>query len=152
MRETLEDRNTRLTNSGDRGRALLALLTEFGSSVLLAEKIGVGSSVVGAWVGAGKVSMRGAELIAEKLVRCRGEFRPDLSEQDWERAYPGRVPGQSATNETEDAKLLMSLSSQFGGVASLCAELGISIGNFHNWKSRGKIPTRKRESVRSLAS
>lgn len=151
MRESTERRNARLRKSGGRGRVLLALIEEFGSSVLLAEKIGVSSSVVGAWVSLGKISMRGANLLAEKLNRPREEFRPDLSAEDWDRAFPGPVPGKPAANDTDDAKLLVSLAQQSGGVPALCKKLDISISIFHNWKSRGKIPTRKRESVRALA-
>lgn len=152
MRESQEQRNARLKKSGDCGRALLAVIQEFGSSVLLAEKIGVKNSVIGMWVRLGKISMRGAMLLAEATGREKEEFRPDLGEKDWQRKFPGPVPGQAAANDSEDGKLLAALAHDYGGVPSLCKELGVSISIFHNWKSRGKIPVRRREAIRALAA
>ncbi|MNP00713.1 hypothetical protein D3C76_925080 [compost metagenome] len=152
MRESLQERNNRLKASGDCGRVLLSVIEEHGSSVLVAEKIGVKSSVVGMWVRLGKISMRGAKLLAEKTGREKEEFRPDLKAKDWERKYPGPTPGQPAVIDSEDAQLLANLAHDRGGVPALCSELDISISIYHNWKSRGKIPARRREAVRALAA
>lgn len=151
MRETREERDQRLTAGGDRGKALLSLINDFGSSVLIAEKIGVSSSMVGAWISSGKISMRGATILAEKLGRTREEFRPDLTAEDWLRAFPGPIPGQPAISETDDAKLLVSVAEKFGGTAALCQALNITIPTFHCWKTRGKIPTRRMAAVKELA-
>lgn len=150
MRETKEERTRRLMLT-PQGAALANLLTEFGSSVLLAEKIGVTSSVVAAWINLGKISMRGASLLTDKLGRPVESFRPDLTEADWRRAFPGPVPGVPAINRTDDAKLLAKLAYQFGGVTALCRKLDISSTMFHNWKSRGKIPSRRLEQIKELA-
>lgn len=152
MRESLQDRNERLKSSGDCGRVLLSVIEEFGSCVLVAEKIGLRSSVVGMWVQKEKISMRGARLLAEATGREKEEFRPDLSSKDWERRYPGPIPGQSPASGNEDAKLLSELAGYVGGVSALCAKLGIPVGIFHNWKSRGKIPARRREEILALRS
>lgn len=151
MRESLQDRNERLRNSGDCGRVLLSVIEEFGSCVLVAEKIGLRSSVVGMWVQKEKISMRGARLLAEATGREKEEFRPDLSSKDWERRYPGPIPGQSSVGSTEDAMLLAALANRIG-VSTLCTKLGIPVGIFHNWKSRGKIPARRREEILALRS
>lgn len=150
-KESKEDAEKRLKESGAPARALLALLEEFRSSVLLAEKIGVNRSVIYMWKRNGKVSMRGATLLAEKLGRTKEEFRPDLKPEDWARDFPGPVPGQPAANATDDAKLLVSAAQKFGGTAALCAKLGITIQTFHMWKSRGKIPNRRFAGVQELA-
>lgn len=152
MRESIQQRNSRLAQSGDCGRALLSVINEFGSSVLVAEKIGFQGTVVSTWVQHGKISMRGAVALAEATGREKEEFRPDLSAKDWQRRFPGPVPGQPAVIDSEDAQLLASLANDLGGVPILCKKLGISISIYHNWKSRGKIPARRREEVRELAS
>lgn len=151
MRESLQNRNDRLSQT-DCGRVLLSVINEFGSSVLVAEKIGLRSSVVGMWVQKEKISMRGARLLASVTGREKEEFRPDLTSKDWERRYPGPIPGEPSVNEAEDVKLLVSAASNSGGVSALCEKLGIPVGIFHNWKSRGKIPARRREEVRALQS
>ena len=150
MRETVQQRNSRLAQSGDCGRVLLSVINEFGSYVLLAKKIGVSNTVISTWAHHGKISMRGARLLAEATGREKEEFRPDLSSKDWERKFPGPIPGQAAVNETEDAQLLAALAHDFGGVPALCKKLDISISIFHNWKSRGKIPARRREEILAL--
>ncbi len=152
MRESLQDRNERLRKSGDCGRVLLSVIEEFGSSVLVAEKIGVNSTVVSTWVQHEKISMRGAKLLAEATGREKEEFRPDLSAKDWERKFPGPVPGQASANDSEDAKLLADIAHDMGGVTSVCKALDISASIYHNWKSRGKIPARRREQVKALKS
>ncbi len=152
MRESIQQRNSRLAQAGDCGRALLSVINEFGSSVLVAEKIGVNSTVVSTWVQHEKISMRGAKLLAEATGREKEEFRPDLSSKDWERKFPGPIPGQPAVIDSEDAQLLADLAHDLGGVPVLCKKLDISISIFHNWKSRGKIPARQREAVKALAS
>lgn len=152
MRESLQDRNERLKNSGDCGRALLSVIEEFGSSVLVAEKIGVNSTVVSTWVQHEKISMRGARLLAEATGRKKEEFRPDLSAKDWERRFPGPVPGKAVVSGSEDARLLADLAHDLGGVAAFCKKLDISVSIFHNWKSRGKIPARRREAIRLMAA
>jgi DNA-binding transcriptional regulator YdaS (Cro superfamily) len=152
MRESLQQRNARLAQSGDCGRALLSVIQEFGSSVLLAEKIGVASTVISTWVQLEKISMRGARLLAEATGREKEEFRPDLSAKDWERKFPGPVPGQDSIKDSEDARLLADLAKKFGGVPRLCGVLGVSVSIYHNWKSRGKIPVRRRETIRALAA
>lgn len=152
MRETIQQRDARLARSSDCGRALLSVIREFGSSVLVAEKIGVNSTVVSTWVQHEKISMRGARLLADATGREKEEFRPDLSAKDWERKFPGPIPGKEVVSGTEDAKLLADLSHDFGSVTALCKKLDISVSIFHNWKSRGKIPARRREAVRALRS
>lgn len=152
MKETQDQRNQRLQDSGACGQAILALIKEFGSSIVVAEKIGVTGSTFSMWASKGKISMRGATLLAEALGRRREEFRPDLSAEQWNRAFPGPAPGKPAEQSSDDAKLLASAAEKFGGTVALCASLGVTIQLYHCWKTRGKIPARRLAEVKELAA
>jgi hypothetical protein len=140
--ETREQRDARL-NETDRGRALLSVINEFGGNLPLAKKLGVTANRVGMWVHRGFMSMRGASDLAELTGRERSEFRPDLSDADWDRAFAGPVPGKKPECKTADSRLLVELAEKYGSVSKLCEKAYISVGDFHTWKSRGKIPAIK---------
>ena len=150
MRESLQDRNKRLKRTAQ-GKVIIALLAEYGSSVALAKAAGVNPDSVARWIAEGKISMRGATSLAEATGRDRKEFRPDLSDADWPTAFPGPVPGAPPKNWTKDAKLLIKAAKKNGPVSALCESLGISVGNFHTWKTRGKIPAAHRAAIEALA-
>lgn len=147
--ETREQRDARLSET-DRGRALLAVLNEFGSNAALAKKAGVGASVVGIWVWRGFMSMRGAQELANSTGRERSEFRPDLSDSAWDRAFAGPVPGKKPECKTADSQLLVELAEKHGSVANLCEKAYITVGDYHTWKSRGRIPAIKYPTLVAL--
>lgn len=152
MRESKEARDERLRRSGLCGRVLLHTIEEFGSSVLLSEAIGFSSTVVSTWVQHAKISMRGAVALAEATGRTKEYFRPDLSAEEWNRRFPGPIPNQPPEANNEDSKLLADLAKAMGGVRPFCMAAGTTVSIFHNWKSRGKIPARRREAIKALAA
>lgn len=127
----------------DRGRALASLIAEYGSSAELARVTGFGPAAVGMWVQRGYMSRRAAYTLAEVTGRMKEEFRPDLSEAEWARQFAGPVPGEKPAVATQDAKLLVQLAEQFGSVKALCAAAFITVGDYHTWKTRGRIPAIK---------
>lgn len=152
MKETSEQRNQRLADSGPLGRVLLDLINEYGSISLMAEKTGITKSAAWRWAEKGKISMRGATTLAEKLGRKREEFRPDLTAEQWNSAFRGPVPGQAKKEHSGDIKILLSTAYKFGGTKKFCAEIGASITNYHCWKTRGKVPPQWMEKVKELAA
>lgn len=147
--ETREQRDKRL-NETDRGRALLSVINEFGGNAKLAKLLDVEPARVGQWVWRGFISMRFAEVLAEKTGRERSEFRPDLSDADWERAFAGPVPGQKPKHTSADSQLLIELAEKHGSVAKLCEKAYITVGDYHTWKSRGRIPAIKYPTLVAL--
>lgn len=127
----------------DRGAALLSLLDEYGSPAELGRAVNEDRTVIIMWVNRGWISIRGAINIADRTGRMKEEFRPDLCGAEWERRFPGPVPGQETVVDTEDGRLLMRLAEQFGSVSHLCAAAGITVATYHQWKSRGRIPAIK---------
>ncbi|WP_288080658.1 hypothetical protein [Pseudomonas sp.] len=139
-RQKLTKRNERLSKT-KQGQALLELIRQHGTSGLAAI-LGADSSAIGLWVYRGQVSRRGAELIEEKLGISKAKMRPDLKADDWECPGPGPQIGQRTKHDGADQILLIDLAAHFGSVALLCEKLGVSVGTYHNWKSRNRIATK----------
>lgn len=134
----------------DRGRALASVIAEFGSSAALARATGFRPAAVGMWVQRGYMSRRAAYTLAEATGRMKEEFRPDLSESEWDQEFPGPNPGMKPVADSQDAKLLVNLAEQFGSVKDLCAAGFFSVSDFHTWKSRGRIPAIKLPTLAGL--
>lgn len=149
MSESKQGRAKRLKKD-DRGRVLLSLLDEFGSISGLARKASVSPQVVAHWVARGYVSVVGAMALAKTTGREKEEFRPDLSDAEWEQSPRGRRYGGLIESPKGDAKVLADLAEKYGGVSAFCERAGITIGNFHTWKSRGRIPAIKIPSIWEL--
>jgi hypothetical protein len=96
------------------------------------------------------MSRRAAVTLAKKTGRMKEEFRPDLTAEEWARNFTGPVPGIPPVATTDDAKLLVRLAEQFGSVKDLCAAAFISVGAYHTYKSRGRIPAIKLPTFLSL--
>lgn len=148
-RETRKQRNERLSQT-DRGRALLSIINEAGNCIKLANLLGIHNFRVGQWVHRGFISMRYAQRLAEITGRERSEFRPDLSDADWERAFAGPAPGQKPKHTSADSQLLIELAEKHGSVAKLCEKAYITVGDYHTWKSRGRIPAIKYPALVAL--
>lgn len=127
----------------DRGRALASLIAEYGTSANLAKATGFGTAAVGMWIQRGYISRRAAYTLAEVTGRMKEEFRPDLTADEWAKEFPGPVPGEPPVAKSKDAKLLVKLAKQFGSVRALCDAAFITVGDYHTYKSRGRIPAIK---------
>lgn len=134
----------------DRGRALASVIAEYGSSAALGRATGFGPAAVGMWIQRGYMSRRAAYRIAEATGRMKEEFRPDLSEAEWDQEFPGPNPGIKPEPTTQDAKLLVALADQFGSVKALCAAAFITVGDYHTYKTRGRIPAIKLPTMLAL--
>lgn len=134
----------------DRGRVLASLIDEYGSAAALGRAVGVCQPAAALWVKRGYMSRRAACALAEITGREKEEFRPDLTAEEWARGFAGPVPGMPPVALTNDAKLLVSLASQFGSVKDLCAAAFCSVSDFHTWKTRGRIPAIKLPTLLSL--
>lgn len=127
----------------DRGRALASLLAEYGSNAALGRAAGFGPATVGMWLQRGYISRRAAISLAEATGRMKEEFRPDLSDAEWNQDFPGWNPGIKPEPVTSDAKLLVKLAKQYGSVRAVCEAAFVSVGDYHTYKSRGRIPAIK---------
>lgn len=134
----------------DRGRVLASLIEEYGSAAALGRAVGVCQPAAALWVKKGYMSRRAACTLAEITGRMKEEFRPDLTAEEWARDFEGPVPGRPPVATTKDAKLLISLAKQFGSVKALCAAAFISVGDYHTYKTRGRIPAIKLPTLLSL--
>lgn len=127
----------------DRGRVLASLIAEYGSAAELARATNFKPTAVAMWVQRGYMSRRAAYRLAEVTGRMKEEFRPDLSEAEWDQEFPGPNPGIKPVPTTQDAKLLVKLAKQFGSVKALCEAAFITVSDYHTYKSRGRIPAIK---------
>lgn len=125
------------------GVALLSLIDENGSPSKLAAAVGVNQQSVRQWLLRGRISQRGALLVSDRLGYDKEALRPDLNASDWNKQPPGRDHGCQAEAKTSDARLLVELAEQFGTVQSLCESAMCTTGDYHTWKSRGRIPAIK---------
>lgn len=134
----------------DRGRALASVLAEYGSNAALARATGFRPDAVAMWLQRGYMSRRAAYKLAEVTGREKEEFRPDLSAEEWVREFAGPVPGEKPVPKTQDAKLLVRLAKQYGSVKALCEAAYITVGDYHTYKSRGRIPAIKLPTFMAL--
>lgn len=134
----------------DRGRALASLIAEYGTAAELARATGFRATAVAMWVQRGYMSRRAAYTLAEVTGREKEEFRPDLTAEEWAKDFAGPVPGEKPEVITQDAKLLVQLAKQYGSVKALCAAAFITVGDYHTYKTRGRIPAIKLPTFLSL--
>lgn len=134
----------------DRGRVLASLIAEYGSNAALGRATEFSAGAVAMWVQRGYMSKRAAIRLAEKTGRMKEEFRPDLSEAEWDQEFPGPNPGVKPSVTTQDGKLLVSLAKQFGSVKALCQAASISVSDYHTYKSRGRIAAIKLPTLLGL--
>lgn len=130
-------------NATPRGAALLKLVDEYETPIKLAEKLGFDEQQVRQWIYNARMSKLGALRMEEFTGRSRLEFRPDLDITDWDTKQQGPVLGKPAVARTPDAKLLVKLAQQYGSVKELCAAACVTVGDYHTWKTRGRIPAIK---------
>lgn len=134
----------------DRGRVLASLIEEYGSNAALGRATGFSAGAVAMWVQRGYVSKRAAIRLADKTGRMKEEFRPDLSDAEWDQEFPGPNPGIKPSTHTQDGMLLVKLAKQYGSVKALCEAAQCKVSDYHTWKSRGKISAIKLPTLLGL--
>lgn len=134
----------------DRGRVLASLIEEYGSNAALGRATGFSAGAVAMWVQRGYVSKRAAIRLADKTGRMKEEFRPDLSDAEWDQEFPGPNPGIKPSTHTKDGVLLVRLAKQYGSVKALCDAAQCKVSDYHTWKSRGKISAIKLPTLLGL--
>jgi len=150
MPQNLSSRSIERLSKTPEGNMLLGAILLHKGPTKLAAFLNVSPMAVRQWVYSGRMSIRGAEAMAELTKRDKREFRPDLSDEEWGREPPGPVPGSPPEAKTADAKLLVKLAAQYGSVEALCAAAYITVANYHTWKSRGRIPAIKLPTLMAL--
>lgn len=134
----ITERNERL-QADPSGAALLWFLAAYDSHAELARRLDLKPTVIAQWLIRGKISRNGARLTEDRLGIAKETLRPDLTADDWNKGTPGRSPGAEVRRDNHDQQTLTELVKFYGSVREFCACAGITIGQFHNWLSRGRI-------------
>lgn len=127
----------------DEGLVLLGLIETHGSPNALAEATGIPAQWVRQWCYDGRVSKQGAIDIAEKLGLTKERIRPDVPAEGWAKKEVEPKPPRNPVARNEDARLLVELAEKFGSVRKLCDAAFCHPGDYHTWKTRGRIPAIK---------
>lgn len=125
------------------GAALLAMVERHGTPAKFAEAIGVNPQWVRQWIYDGRISKAACADIAEAIGVTKEDLRPDLPASAWAVKVVTPKPDRQPVARTEDAKLLVRLAEQHGSVKDLCAKAFCTVGDYHTWKARGRIPAIK---------
>ena len=126
-------------NHAPAGAALLALMAHHDSHAQLARVLGLSPSVVAQWLIRGKISRTGARLAEERLGIKKETLRPDITPDGWTLGTPGRLPGATVARDNHDQQTLAELAVYYGSVRLFCDAAEITVGQYHNWLSRGRI-------------
>ena len=135
-RETPEQQRARL-NETPQGRALMALIALYPTKRELTQAIGAAESYIWCCAMNGQISAAGALAVDKLGIMTKEQLRPDVT--DWDKKRPGLPIGGKAKRDGSHQVLLRDLAIHFGSVKSFCRTAGISIRNFHDWLTRGKI-------------
>ena len=138
IKESTDERASRL-RACPAGRALLEFLALYPSHAYVARKLDLAPTVVAQWLIRGKISRTGARLAEERLGITKETLRPDITPDGWSLGTPGRLPGATVARDNHDQLTLTELVKHYGSVRQFCQAAGITIGQFHNWLSRGRI-------------
>lgn len=144
MKKTIATKTAERLAQTVEGGALLALIERVdGTPAGLARKLGVDPQSVRQWIYAGAVPKGMAVQVAKALKMKPTQVRPDLPASTWAVKVEVEKPVREPIARTEDAKLLVALANKFGGVKELCEAAFCSVGDYHTWKTRGRIPAIK---------
>jgi hypothetical protein len=138
IKESTDERVKRL-NACPAGQALLWFLAAYDSHAQVARKLDLAPTVIAQWLIRGKISRTGARLAEERLGIMKETLRPDITPDGWSLGTPGRLPGATVARDNHDQQTLTELVKHYGSVRQFCQVAGITIGQFHNWLSRGRI-------------
>lgn len=143
MKKSIADKTAERLNLTSEGRVLLNLVETHGSPADLARKLGVDAQAVRSWIYNGFIP-QSAAIRAAKILKVRPhDLRPDLPGSAWVVKVVQTKPARQPVARSDDARLLLSLAEKYGSVKALCAAAFCTPGDFHTWKTRGRIPAIK---------
>lgn len=143
MKKSIADKTAERLAASQEGCALLALVTTHGSPADLARKLGVDPQAVRSWIYVGAIP-KSAAIRAAKILKVKPQdLRPDLPASAWAVKKAVEKPAREPVARSADARLLLTLAEKYGSVKALCAEASCTPGDFHTWKTRGRIPAIK---------
>lgn len=144
MKKSIADKTADRLSLTEEGRALLRLVDgvcECPSD--LARKLGVDPQAVRSWIYVGAIP-KSAAIRAAKILKVKPQdLRPDLPASAWVVKKAVEKPERQPVARSEDARLLLALAEKYGSVKALCAAAFCTPGDFHTWKTRGRIPAIK---------
>ncbi len=144
MKKSIADKTADRLSLTEEGRALLRLVDgvcECPSD--LARKLGVDPQAVRSWVYVGAIP-KSAAIRAAKILKVKPQdLRPDLPASAWVVKKAIEKPARQPVARSDDARLLLTLAEKYGSVKALCAAADVTPGDFHTWKTRGRIPAIK---------
>lgn len=143
MKKSIADKTAERLNLTEEGRVLLRLVETHGSPADLARKLGVDPQSVRSWIYVGAIPKTSA-MRAAKILKVRAkDLRPDLPASEWVVKKAVEKPVRQPVARSDDARLLLTLAEKYGSVKALCAAAFCTPGDFHTWKTRGRIPAIK---------
>lgn len=151
MKKTISQESAQRLATTEQGSALLNLVSSVGSPASLAAKIGVPAQTVRQWIYKGEIPACHAPGVAKAMKTTPALLRPDLPKETWRKKEPAPEPVErEPLARTEDARLLVRVANRLGGIAELCKEIGCTVDQYRNWKSRGRIPAIKLPTILGL--
>jgi DNA-binding transcriptional regulator YdaS (Cro superfamily) len=132
------------------GCALLELIEQHGNPMRLSQALGIDAQPIRQWIYNGRASKTGARLIENTLGVPKEKVRPDIPVDDWVKKEPEPKPVRVPVARNEDAKLLVALAEKYGSVRALCELAFCTPGDYHTWKTRGRIPAIKLPTFMAL--
>ena len=143
MKKSIADKTIERLKLTDEGWALLELVNDHGSPADLARKLGVDPQSVRSWIYVGAIP-KSAAIRAARILRVKPQdLRPDLPASAWVVKKSVEKPSRQPVARSDDARLLLALADKYGSVKALCAAAFCTPGDFHTWKTRGRIPAIK---------
>lgn len=143
MKKSIADKTIERLKLTDEGWALLELVNDHGSPADLARKLGVDPQAVRSWIYVGAIP-KSAAIRAAKIIKVKPQdLRPDLPASAWVVKKAVEKPARQPVARSDDARLLLTLADKYGSVKALCAAAFCTPGDYHTWKTRGRIPTIK---------
>lgn len=143
MKKTILQKTADRLSESAEGKVLLDLINQTGSPAELARKIGVHAQLVRQWIYEGKVSRQGCEKVSKAFGLTKEQIRPDVDAAEWKKKVAEQKPVRVPVARNDDAKFLVQLAEKYGSVKALCEKAFCTVGDYHTWKTRGRIPAIK---------
>lgn len=144
MKKSISAKTAERLSTTPEGLALLAVITHNGGTPsALAAKLKIAPQTVRQWIYSGAIPKQSAAEIAKSLNVKPATLRPDLPLTAWVVKVEQEKPAREPVARTEDAKLLVRLADKLGGVKQVCEAAFCTVGDYHTWKHRGRIPAIK---------
>lgn len=143
MKKSIATKTAERLHLTDEGRVLFNLVETHGSPADLARKLGVDPQAVRSWIYVGAIP-KSAAIRAAKILKVKPQdLRPDLPASAWIVKKAVEKPARQPVARSDDARLLLTLAEKYGSVKALCAAAFCTVGDYHTWKTRGRIPAVK---------